>query len=169
MDIERNKIRNIFQKLDLPTNAVINLEKGIFNFSIDYATNVGALKVWDNPVFRNIYYNKVKSVYSNLKSDSYLKNNRLIHRLNDKEFNSYELPYMNYISTFPENWKVLIDKKYERDKILYESKPEAMTDQYKCGKCKKRETSFYELQTRSADEPMTTFITCLNCGHRWRC
>ena len=76
---------------------------------------------------------------------------------------------MSYVSTFPENWKVLIDKKYERDKILYESKPEAMTDQYKCGKCKKRETSFYELQTRSADEPMTTFITCLNCGHRWRC
>ena len=44
-----------------------------------------------------------------------------------------------------------------------------VTSFHKCGKCKKRETSFYELQTRSADEPMTTFITCLNCGHRWRC
>jgi transcription elongation factor S-II len=39
---------------------------------------------------------------------------------------------------------------------------------YKCSKCGKRDTSFYQLQTRSADEPMTTFITCNNCGHKWK-
>lgn len=42
------------------------------------------------------------------------------------------------------------------------------TDMFECGKCKKRRTTYYQMQTRSADEPMTTFVTCLECGHAWR-
>ena len=45
----------------------------------------------------------------------------------------------------------------------------AATDEFKCYKCKKRKCTYYEMQTRSADEPMTTFVTCLNCGNRWKC
>lgn len=37
-----------------------------------------------------------------------------------------------------------------------------------CGKCGMKKTSSYEMQTRSADEPMTIFATCLCCGNRWR-
>eukprot|EP00477_Mikrocytos_mackini_P001350 GAHX01001448.1.p1 GENE.GAHX01001448.1~~GAHX01001448.1.p1 ORF type:complete len:170 (+),score=28.98 GAHX01001448.1:35-511(+) len=40
---------------------------------------------------------------------------------------------------------------------------------FKCGKCKKSNTKHYQMQTRSADEPMTIFITCIECGNRWRC
>ena len=39
---------------------------------------------------------------------------------------------------------------------------------FQCGKCKKKKTTYYQLQTRSADEPMTTFVTCHNCGNRWK-
>lgn len=39
---------------------------------------------------------------------------------------------------------------------------------FKCTKCGKSETIFYQMQTRSADEGMSTFITCCNCGRRWR-
>lgn len=45
---------------------------------------------------------------------------------------------------------------------------EASTDAFKCGKCKQRKCTYYQLQTRSADEPMTTFVTCVNCGNRWK-
>jgi len=45
---------------------------------------------------------------------------------------------------------------------------QAETDQFKCGKCKQRKCKYYQLQTRSADEPMTTFVTCVNCGNRWK-
>jgi len=45
----------------------------------------------------------------------------------------------------------------------------AMTDEFKCGKCKQRKCSYYQQQTRGADEPMTVFIRCTNCGNRWRC
>ena len=44
----------------------------------------------------------------------------------------------------------------------------ATTDMYKCGKCKQNKTVYYKLQTRSADEPETTFITCVNCNHKWK-
>lgn len=42
------------------------------------------------------------------------------------------------------------------------------TEMFKCGKCGSRKTSYFQLQTRSADEPMTTFHNCTGCGHRWR-
>jgi len=42
------------------------------------------------------------------------------------------------------------------------------TDMFECGKCHERKTTFYQKQTRSADEPMTIFITCKACGNEWR-
>ncbi|XP_064648699.1 transcription elongation factor S-II-like [Lineus longissimus] len=42
------------------------------------------------------------------------------------------------------------------------------TDLLKCGKCGKRRCSYNQVQTRSADEPMTTFVFCNDCGHRWK-
>ncbi|GBF99722.1 hypothetical protein Rsub_12435 [Raphidocelis subcapitata] len=45
---------------------------------------------------------------------------------------------------------------------------QASTDQFQCGKCKQRKVTYYQLQTRSADEPMTNFCTCTVCGNRWK-
>jgi len=42
------------------------------------------------------------------------------------------------------------------------------TDLLKCGKCHKKNCTYNQLQTRSADEPMTTFVMCNECGHRWK-
>lgn len=42
------------------------------------------------------------------------------------------------------------------------------TDLLKCGKCKKRNCTYNQMQTRSADEPMTTFVLCNECGNRWK-
>lgn len=59
-----------------------------------------------------------------------------------------------------------------REKKLFDSAPSAAkqptTDQFQCGKCRQRKTTYYQMQTRSADEPMTTFVTCLNCNNRWK-
>lgn len=59
-----------------------------------------------------------------------------------------------------------------KEKALFECErggpPQASTNQFKCGRCGKHETTYYQLQTRSADEPMTTFVTCVNCNNRWK-
>ena len=43
-----------------------------------------------------------------------------------------------------------------------------VTDMFRCSKCKKRRCTYYQMQTRSADEPMTTFVRCVECSHRWK-
>ncbi|XP_024367084.1 transcription elongation factor TFIIS [Physcomitrium patens] len=59
-----------------------------------------------------------------------------------------------------------------REKALFECERGmqnvASTDQFRCGKCGQRKTTYFQLQTRSADEPMTTFVTCVNCNARWK-
>lgn len=60
-----------------------------------------------------------------------------------------------------------------RENALFEAErgqnlKKATTDQFQCGKCKQRKTTYFQMQTRSADEPMTTFVTCVNCGNRWK-
>lgn len=40
--------------------------------------------------------------------------------------------------------------------------------QFKCMKCKSMKTDYFQAQTRSADEPMTTYVNCNNCGNRWK-
>ncbi|KJE95854.1 transcription elongation factor A [Capsaspora owczarzaki ATCC 30864] len=64
----------------------------------------------------------------------------------------------------------------ERKKLTTEAMNDAQmpapkmskTDQLRCGKCGKRDASYFQLQTRSSDEPMTTFVTCNVCGHNWK-
>ncbi|CAI2181744.1 19974_t:CDS:2 [Funneliformis geosporum] len=45
---------------------------------------------------------------------------------------------------------------------------QAETNMFRCGKCGERKATYYQMQTRSADEPMTTFVTCTNCNNRWK-
>ncbi|KAG1948130.1 transcription elongation factor A protein [Pimephales promelas] len=42
------------------------------------------------------------------------------------------------------------------------------TDMLQCGKCRKKNCTYNQVQTRSADEPMTTFVLCNECGNRWK-
>ncbi|EXB74401.1 Transcription elongation factor A protein 2 [Morus notabilis] len=46
----------------------------------------------------------------------------------------------------------------------------ATTDQFKCDGLRGRRsvTVYHQMQTRSADEPMTTYVTCMNCNHHWK-
>lgn len=46
--------------------------------------------------------------------------------------------------------------------------PSMMEGIYTCRKCGSKKTQSWEKQTRSADEPMTTFVVCTNCKHNWK-
>ena len=153
---------------DEVTKLVQNIEKGIYNKTIFFSDIKNIPKQWTNSIFSNMYKVYSIEVYTNLDKLSYVENERLFERLINKEFDGYELSTMEPQYLFPEHWKPYIDLKSKRDRTLYEINKEMATDVYKCGRCKKRECSFYQLQTRSADEPMTTFITCLNCGNRFK-
>ena len=147
----------------------VDIERGIYNHTIAFSDEKNVIKKWDNPIFLNLYKQFGVKVYSNLRPSTYVNNHRLIQRLVNGEFKAYELCSMEHQHIFPEHWKPYIDEKTKRDRMLYEINKEMATDIYLCMRCHKRECSYYQLQTRSADEPMTTFVTCLNCCKRWKC
>lgn len=160
--------------IDLLSNVGLNetetkdLEIGIYNWSIRFADTNNIRKKWTETLFRKIYIQKARSMIDNLNTDSYIGNKRLLNRLRDNEFKPHDLPNKNMTSIFPENWTTILDKMMKQEDNFHNSKQVAKTDLFKCGKCKKRECSYYELQISSADESSTIFVTCLNCGNRWR-
>ena len=119
-------------------------------------------------LFEKIYKNKAIQLYTNIKSDAYVENNYLLQKIINDKKNVNKIAFMKPEELFPEHWKVLLDRKFKIDKNLYETRTELTTSLYTCGKCKKKMCTYFQLQTRSADEPMTTFVTCMNCQNRWK-
>ena len=145
-----------------------DIEKQLYNSSIRVAKSRYIKRIWDNLIFKQLYTSKIRSFYSNIAEDSYVKNPYFKQKIVSGEIKIEQISELSVYDIYPENWAELLDKKIQRDKLKYEMKPKAMTDQYKCRKCSSRSCSYYEVQTRSADEPMTQFITCLDCGNRWK-
>ena len=160
----KNKFKDFIEKDDVS----INLEKGIFNYSIREAKKKKIVRKWTNKNFIQIYTNRFRSVYSNIHPKSKICNKILLKKLKNRKLSPKKLAFMSHQEMSPRKWKKLIEAKIKRDKNLTEVDMSAATDEFKCYKCQKRLCTYYQLQTRSADEPMTTFITCLNCGNRWK-
>ena len=140
-----------------------NIEKGIFNWTVQHASKNNIVKKWSNSFFVTLYIDRLRSVYINLKKPD------VASAVMSGNIKSQEIAFMTHQDICPEKWKKLIEDKKIRDKQKYEPNIEASTDNFTCNKCKSKKCTYYQLQTRSADEPMTTFVTCLECGKRWKC
>ena len=145
-----------------------SLEKGIFEASLQQAKKQFIPCNWKLKPFCEVYQQIVRFIICNLHPQSPVNNHRLLTRVIDGEFTLQEIPFMTHYEVFPEKWFALKDKLLQREQKILEGNKSRATDQFKCRRCNKRECTYYELQTRSSDEPMTIFITCLNCGKEWR-
>ena len=143
----------------------LNIEKGVYNSTIQKAMQMNILRKWTNPRFLDIYNQRAKAVISNLDPHSYVDNKTLLQRLVNNEIMPHEIAFQTPSELFPERWKSVQDKLLN---TTDEYVPTEFVTLYRCSKCGERKTTVHELQTRSADEPMTLFITCYNCKHRWR-
>jgi len=161
-DSFRNNIRTKLEPIIGDENLCINLEKGVFNYAIKEANSKKIIKKWENPYFVQLYLDRLRSLYLNLKNDE------LLSQLKNKEITPQSLAFMTHQEMNPEHWRVLIDKKIKRDANKYTTNIKASTDMFTCKKCKSKRCTYYELQTRSADEPATIFVTCLDCGKNWK-
>lgn len=165
----RENVRKKLNKIIHRKKSTLNLEKGIYNFAIQEAKKRSIVRKWDNPYFTIIYIDKFRSIYLNLNKKSTVKNNNLLKRLKKRAFKAHELAFMTHQEMFPEKWNELVNAKIERDNNATKVEQKGATDEFTCWKCKNSKCTYYQMQTRSADEAMTTFIICLVCANRWRC
>ena len=165
----RAKVCSSLKKIIKNPKLSKNLEIGIYNYAIKQARMKKIIRKWDNRKFEEIYLYRFRTLYNNLNPKSLVRNMNLLKRLKSKEITPQEIAFMSHYEMFPEKWKDLIEKKSKRDKLTGTIDLSSATDEFKCYKCKQKNCSYYQLQTRSADEPMTTYVSCLNCGNNWKC
>lgn len=145
------------------TRITTNLEKGVYNFAIKESSSKKIIKKWDNPMFVQVYIDRLRSIHANLKNTGFL------NQIKSGELAPETIAFMTPQEMNPARWFTLIDQKMKRDASKYTNDLVASTDMYKCRKCKSKRCTYYEMQTRSADEPTTVFVTCLDCGKHWKC
>jgi len=166
----RNKVVSVIedtikQKTDVTVkpHRIENIERSIYNYTIKEANERDTICRWDNPFFVLIYTSRLKTILYNLKTTD------LIERINNKELKSYEVGTLNHQEMDTSRWKVMLEQKRKRDKSKTQLSVNVDDGAFKCMKCGSEKTTYYQLQTRSADEPMTTFVQCTQCSARWRC
>ena len=145
-----------------------NLERCIYNGSVREAERRHIARAWNHLPFLHLYQTRARHIASNFHPDSYVGNKELFQRYKDGKVTFDDLCGMSPYDLFETRWKESFEQQQIREKQQLEGNKSMATDQFLCGRCHKRECTYYEMQTRSADEPMTIFINCLNCGKKWR-
>jgi DNA-directed RNA polymerase subunit M/transcription elongation factor TFIIS len=158
----RKSISNYFGKLLDNESLGKNIEVGIYNYSIQDANTRQIIKKWKNIKFAEIYSCRLRTILHNL------KNEELLNQLKTSQIMPKAFALMSHQEMAPDKWKTMIELKMKRDKSRLSTNIEASTDLFICKKCKSQKCTYYEMQVRSADEPATIFITCLDCGKNWK-
>jgi transcription elongation factor S-II len=145
------------------------LEKHLLNMIVQLCKTSGIDVDWANKIFWNTYRDKAISLYENLRTDGYVRNkHNWAEKLLSGEVDAKTFVEMPAEEMCPSRWKEALDKIIETDIKLYSKDLSASIYMY-CSRCKKKsKCDYYQMQTRSADEPMTTFVTCLECDREWK-
>ena len=174
---KKTKIENDFPLMkDLRVETIERINKFIKNEKISKTIELGIFKFTQNTCskkicYQAIYKSKSNILISNMDSESSIKNVKFIDRILKKKlmFNGVKMKdyrviaFMKPQELFPEMW---INEEHKKKIREDKGKNLATTDAYPCPECKvKRASVSPPIQIRSADEPMTVYVTCLNCGH----
>lgn len=157
-----NKLSSILEVPKTDTLCV-NLEKSIFNHTV---RNVDEPS-WENKWFSNMYKHKFLQIQYNMLKSPTLKQKIITKQLKTSEV--VELKPQHLWPGGPTD-KTIEDRIIKDLRKAYLAKENQNQEGFfTCNRCKTKKTTYYQLQTRSADEPMTTFVSCLNCGKNWKC
>jgi transcription elongation factor S-II len=142
------------------------MEKSIYNSSIKEARVKLVERSWDSIPFKTIYKKNFVKVFSNISTN---KNADFVtQKLKLNVWEPESIVSMTPQQLYPDIWEELMLKNRKKLDTLSLQKNVQGTSMFKCGKCKLNNCTYFQMQTRSADEPMTTFVTCLNCSNRWK-
>jgi len=158
----RDKITENFTEF---LSSAAELEEAILHVVCEQAIKENIEIDWNNRVFWNMYRSRAISFYEYMRRGVDIE---WLNKLKSGEITHRQFAEMNAVDLCPSVWKSSIEKIIESEKKLY-SKNESAAIFMWCSSCKKKtKCDYYQMQTRSADEPMTTFVTCLECSRRWK-
>ena len=166
----REKVISNFAEVFGSVDMATEFELYILQFLVELSKKEGIDVDWANRTFWNMYRSRAISLYENiLGGESYVKNDeQLLEKIKSGVLGLKTVAEMTSMDMCPSRWKDAINKIIEDEKKLYASQQNASIVMW-CSSCKKKtKCDYYQLQTRSADEPMTTFVTCLECDRRWK-
>ncbi len=166
----RQLVRKRFEEINISPDHVLEMENAILQRSIRECSESGVYVEWASPVFCNHYRGRCIHIYENLKGkDGYVDNpTDWKAKLVAGDVTPVQIAEMAPMDLHLGRWKSQVEAQIEKDKHLYSNTGGASIYLY-CSVCKKKSRcDYYQMQTRSADEPMTTFVTCLECDKRWK-
>ena len=113
------------------------------------------------------YRDKIRSLYQNLRNKS---NPELKVKVLSGEISAKRLVEMTHEELKSQQQKATdaAIAKENMNNAMVAQEEKSMSTSLQCGKCGQKKVSYSQAQTRSADEPMTTFCECLACGNRWK-
>lgn len=164
-DQTRNKVIQYIESIVQDITISEKIESKIYDTCTQYAKEKQIVQSLENKFFMILYKDRVRSITINLQNE----NNRFLEKVKNGNINLDNIGRITHQEMDTFIWDDIILKKIERDMQNYNQNTEGVSNIFKCGKCNKRETQYTQVQTRSADEPMTTFVTCVNCGNNWKC
>jgi len=146
------KLNSLKLKLDAK-----KLDESIYDYSKKYVVLNNMNDIYNEMTYKT----KSNELLRCLSSD----NEYLINALTDGTITLEDLPLIRPQMLNRKQWDHVVKR---LEYIDFKKNNMATTDIYQCRKCKERKCHIYQAQTRSADEPMTTFVTCVSCGNNWK-
>ena len=131
------------------------IEESIYKFTDGYCLEQGTPFL-----FESIYDNKKNDILVNINNKS--DNKTLLDNIKKGKIDPEKLAFLKPEELDPDKYETIIKKK---ELAEYKKNNKATTDIFKCSKCKSRKCTVHQQQTRAGDEPMTTYVTCQECGH----
>ena len=149
-DIKKQLAKVIGEKL------AKDIEQSIYDFSKEYAD------INDSPfLLQQIYDDKAEQILCQLNQES----KYLSKAIKDKKIDPKKIAFMKPEELDPEKYENIIKK---REMEEYKKNNTSGTSAFTCVKCKKSRCQVSQKQTRAGDEPPTTFVSCLECGHTFK-
>ncbi|KAF2831379.1 transcription elongation factor [Ophiobolus disseminans] len=134
---------------------------------------IGVAKQIEDAAHRNAggvndaYKQKMRSLFQNLKNKTNpaLRKDVLRGKISPKTFVTMTHDEMKSDTRRAEDEEL---EKQNMNQAMVAQVEKSISTEFQCGKCKQRKVAYSQAQTRSADEPMTTFCECMACGNRWK-
>jgi DNA-directed RNA polymerase subunit M/transcription elongation factor TFIIS len=161
-NLNRAKSQTILSDILLDVDIALKIELSIFEYALNYCLN----NKYDFNYILPIYQDKLNEILVNLDENKKgIENKTFKKNILSGKIEPNSVAFLSPAQIHPERWEYILKKKeyieQRENNIVY-------SDAYKCFKCGESKCKITQAQTRSADEPMTTFVVCVVCHNTFK-